>query len=129
MAKRIPKTEREKLKEIYEVKIKSFEFTDPVSGEQVHLPVCFGARENNVRKPVKLTEIDENIRKVATCPTCGFLESCSSATMIDFLDQILMFDRLLNGKMDRILNYMYNTMTPLRPPPNSPIVLREKISK
>jgi hypothetical protein len=102
MAKKTDK-EKKKLQEIYEVKIKSFEFTDPVSGDKVHLPVCFGSRENNVRKPVPLKEMDENIRKVATCPTCGFLESCSSATTIDFLDQILMFNRLLNGKVDRIL--------------------------
>ena len=102
MAKKTEK-EKQKLQEIYEVKIKSFEFTDPVSGDKVHLPVCFGSRENNVRKPVPLKEMDENIRKVATCPTCGFLESCSTATMIDFLDQILMFNRLLNGKMDRVL--------------------------
>jgi hypothetical protein len=108
---------KEALKVLYEEKLKSFILTDPATGEQIPVPVCFGARENNVRKPARsVEEIEENIRKVTTCSKCDFLNSCSSGTEIDTQDQMLMFLRMINAKFDTIINLMRISMAkPVEP--------------
>jgi hypothetical protein len=105
------KDKREALKALYEEKLKSFILVDPITGEKIPVPVCFGARENNVRKPARsLEEIEENIRKATTCSKCSLLNSCSSGTEIDTQDQMLMFLRMMNSKFDIIINLMRNQL-------------------
>jgi hypothetical protein len=103
---KLKKKDKQEFNREYERTLKHFEFIDPGTGEEKKVPVCFESRENCVRKPVKLEEIHENIVKATNCSVCDFLESCSSGTLIDCHDQQLMFLRMLNSKLDIVINIM-----------------------
>ena len=73
-----------------------FPDTSNVYVNGVRVPSCFGRRDSHVRVPVKSEgEIEGLVKRITQCSTCWLLESCTSGTLIDINNRILMFNRFI----------------------------------
>lgn len=83
----------------YESKLKLFKVLDRTNGEIISLPVCYAKAITHTRKPVRTEdEIEPMLRNTIECSSCPFAISCFWLTVIDLLDQQLMFLRMLGDR-------------------------------